>query len=87
MPQAPDIFTEYAGWMKTRIILTAAELDMFTILDGKPLTAEELARLLKADARAAERILDCLVVFELLKKSSGRYSLTERRRFLFLASP
>ena len=44
MSQAPDIFTEYAGWMKTRIILTAAEFDMFTILDGKPLTAEELAR-------------------------------------------
>ena len=44
MSQAPDIFIEYAGWMKARIILTAAELDMFTMLDGKPLTAEELAQ-------------------------------------------
>ena len=53
MSQAPDIFTEYAGWMKARIVLTAAELDMFTLLDGKPLTAEELARKLKAAMKRA----------------------------------
>ena len=87
MPQAPDIFTEYAGWMKARIVLTAAELDMFTLLDGKPLTAEELARHLKADTRAAERILDCLVVFELLEKSSGRYALTASGAFFSSRHP
>ncbi len=78
MSQAPDIFTEYAGWMKARIVLAAAELDMFTQLDEKPLTAEELAQKLKADARAVARILDCLVVFELLEKQNGRYRLTEK---------
>jgi len=87
MPQAPDIFTEYAGWMKARIILTAAELDMFTLLDGKPLTAEELASKLKADARAAERILDCLVVFGLLEKSSGQFSLSGNGAFFSSRHP
>lgn len=87
MPQAPDIFTEYAGWMKARIILTAAELDMFTLLDGKPLTAGELARNLKADARAVERVLDCLIIFELLEKSSERYALTESGAFFSSRHP
>jgi ubiquinone/menaquinone biosynthesis C-methylase UbiE/predicted transcriptional regulator len=87
MPQAPDIFTEYAGWMKARIILTAAELDTFTLLDGEPLTAEELAVKLKADARAVARILDCLVVFELLQKSSRRYALTGKGAFFSSRHP
>jgi len=87
MSQAPDIFTEYAGWMKTRIILTAAELDMFTMLDGTPLAEEELARLLKSDARAVARILDCLVIFELLEKSSGRYALTGNGAFFSSRHP
>ena len=87
MPQAPDIFTEYAGWMKTRIILTAAELDMFTILDKKSLTAEELARILKADKRAAERILDCLVVFGAAEKISGRSPADRRGAFFSSRHP
>jgi SAM-dependent methyltransferase len=87
MPQPPDIFIEYAGFMKTRIILTAAELDFFTLLDEKPLTAEELAQRLKTDARAATRILDCLVIFELLNKKNGRYALTEQGTFFSSKHP
>jgi len=78
MPHTPDIFTEYAGWMKARIILTAAELDIFTRLDGKPRIAEELALQLKADVRAITRILDCLIISGLLDKKNGRYELTEQ---------
>ena len=87
MPQAPDIFTEYAGWMKARIVLTAAELDFFTLLDEKPLFAEELAQRLKADTRAVTRILDCLVIFELLHKKNGRYALTEQGSFFSSRHP
>jgi ubiquinone/menaquinone biosynthesis C-methylase UbiE len=87
MPQAPDIFIEYAGWMKARIILTAAELDMFTLLDEKPLASEELARLLKADARAVTRILDCLVIFELLEKAGGRYTMSGKGAFFSSRHP
>jgi SAM-dependent methyltransferase/predicted transcriptional regulator len=87
MPQPPDIFTEYAGWMKARIILTAAELDIFTLLDGKPLFAENLAQKLNAAARAVTRILDCLVVFELLHKKNGCYALTEKGYFFSSKHP
>ncbi len=78
MDTMPDIFVDYAGFMKTRIILTAAELDMFTLLDEKPLTAEELARILNADRHAVTRILDCLIVFELITKKNNRYGLTNQ---------
>jgi len=87
MPQPPDIFIEYAGWMKARIILSAAELDFFTLLDERPLTSEELAQKLKADARAVTRILDCLVIFELLHKKNGRYALTEQGSFFSSRHP
>ena len=87
MPQPPDIFIEYAGWMKARIILTAAELDIFTLLDGKPLFAENLAQKLNAAARAVTRILDCLVVFELLHKKNGCYALTEKGYFFSSKHP
>lgn len=78
MHHIPDIFNDYAGFMKTRIILTAAELDIFTLLDERPLAAEDLARFLKADVHAVTRILDCLVVFELLTKKNGCYGLTDQ---------
>jgi SAM-dependent methyltransferase len=87
MSQPPDIFIEYAGWMKARIILSAAELDFFTLLDERPLTSEELAQSLKADARAVTRILDCLVIFELLIKKNVRYALTEQGSFFSSRHP
>ena len=87
MSPAPDIFIEYAGWMKARIILSAAELEFFTLLDERPLTSEELAQSLKADARAVTRIFDCLVIFELLIKKNGRYALTEQGSFFSSRHP
>ena len=87
MSQVLDIFTEYTGWMKARIVLTAAELDIFTLLDEKPLTAEEFARTLKADTRASVRILDCLVAFGLLEKTGGWYALTESGAFFSSRHP
>ena len=87
MPQAPDIFIEYAGWMKARIVLTAAELDFFTLLADKPLSAEELAQRINADRRAVIRILDCLVIFELLHKKNGCYGLTEQGAFFSSRHP
>jgi len=78
---------ELSGYMKTRIVLSAAELDFFTKLDGKPSSARELAQSLGIDAHATARVLDCLVVFDLLKKDGGRYSLTERGAVLSMRHP
>jgi len=72
------IMSEVTGFMKSRIILTAAELDLFTRLHTTPATAQELATETKTDLRALTRLLDCLVSFGLLKKNHNTYGVTEQ---------
>lgn len=67
--------------MKSRVILTAAELNFFTRLDEKPCSARELALEKGLDARATTRVLDCLVTFGLLEKQDGIYKPTENGAF------
>jgi SAM-dependent methyltransferase len=63
--------------MKGRIIITAAELDLFSHLHKRKTTAADLASRLGLDLRATARVLDCLVVFDLLKKDYDIYETTE----------
>ena len=67
--------------MKSRVILTAAELNFFTRLDEKPCSAGELALEKGLDARATTRVLDCLVTFGLLEKQDSVYKPTENGAF------
>lgn len=64
-------------FMKSRVILTAAELDLFTCIQDRPSTAEELADKLGLDLRAVTRLLDTLVTLDLLEKTDNRYICTE----------
>ncbi len=82
-----SLIDELTGYMKTRIVLSAAELDFFTKLDGQPSSAQDIAECFGIDVRATTRVLDCLVVFDLLHKDSGRYSLTERGAILSSRHP
>ncbi len=77
MEKRKDVFAVAMDFMRSRIILTAAELDLFShIQDGKS-TATEIASGLGADVRALGRVLDCLVTFGLLDKTVDNYSLTQ----------
>ncbi len=76
------ILAEARGFMKSRIILSAAELDLFSVLDREPLSAPELAKRMHLDERALTRVLDCLVIFGLLEKRGGRYAAAPQARFL-----
>jgi len=71
------IIAEARSFMKSRVILTAAELDFFTFLDKKPAAAKEIAKQLGLDVRAATRVLDCLIALGLLQKNSDLYQNTE----------
>ena len=44
METKTDIMADARGFMKSRVILTAAELDVFTQLDGNFLTVVELIK-------------------------------------------
>lgn len=48
---------EKANFWTSRVILTAAELDIFTRLDGEPLTALQCAEKIGSDPRATDRLL------------------------------
>ena len=77
-----EILSDMWNIMKGRIILTAAELDLFSHLQKKKTTAADLAVSLGLNKRAAARILDALVAFGLLKKDYDLYETTEVGEYL-----
>ncbi|NPV04956.1 MAG: methyltransferase domain-containing protein [Syntrophaceae bacterium] len=60
-------------FMESRILLTAAELNLFTPLAGRSSTAEQLSRELRCDPRALGILLDALAAMGLLEKQDGAY--------------
>ncbi len=77
-PQKDDFMATVRGFMKSRIILTAAELDLFTLIEDSWDSAEKIAEKFGWDQRALERLMDCLVTFGLLQKREKVYSLTDQ---------
>lgn len=73
-----DLLEEVRSFMKSRVILTASQLDLFTLLDRAPSSAQTLAQTTGTDLRALTRVLDCLVTFEYLTKIDGIYALTDK---------
>jgi SAM-dependent methyltransferase len=70
---ADAILTLARNFMESRILLTAAELDVFTLLAHAPLTAPEVTRRIAGDERAVTILLDALAAMGLLSKRDGRY--------------
>jgi len=61
------------NFMESRILLTGAELNLFTLLASSPLTAQEVAARIGANLRALIIVLDALAAMELLAKKEGKY--------------
>jgi len=61
------------NFMKSRILLTGAELNLFTILSRSRLTAGEVAHRTGADPRALTILLDALAAMGLLGKQGETY--------------
>ncbi len=68
-----DLYELIRGFMPSRAVLTALELDVFTAL-GEGASAKELAREIHADPRATEMLLNLLVSLKLLQKNDGRFT-------------
>jgi SAM-dependent methyltransferase len=72
--QTEDSVLELArDFMASRVLLSAAELDLFTLLTPKPLMAEEIAADTKTNLRGISILLDALSALGLLVKTNGRY--------------
>ncbi len=75
MPQSPaEIFRTAAAFQRSRILLTAAELDLFSALEPQGDTPENVARRLETNPRATTRLMDVLAAMGFLDKENGKYS-------------
>jgi predicted O-methyltransferase YrrM len=73
-PITPNAILELArNFMESRIFLTGAELDLFTLLASNALSAEEIAIRIKGDLRPLTIVLDALAAMDLLVKEAGKY--------------
>lgn len=70
----PEAVLNFArNFMASRILLAGAELNIFTLLNQRPLSAPEIATTINADLRALTILLDALAALGLLIKKEGLY--------------
>ncbi len=85
--EAREQIMREANFWTSRLMLTAAELDVFTHLDGEALTASQLAGRIGADPRATDRLLDALAALDFLKKDGDFFDLSASGRLLSSRHP
>jgi SAM-dependent methyltransferase len=80
----PDAILGLArGFMESRILLTAVELNVFTLLEHTPMRGREVAATVGADLRGTTALLNALVAMGLLVKTDGGFRcLPETARLL-----
>jgi len=81
----PNTIREFASsFQKSRIILSAFELDIFTNIDESGSTNEQISNTLHLNTHASERLLNSLVSLSFLTKQGNKYFNTEDS-FTFLS--
>ena len=66
-----------SAFLPTTIVLSAIELGLFSALEGRPQSAEELAAAHRLDRHALETLLAALVSLDYLECEAGRYRNSE----------
>lgn len=70
----PNKIRELAAQFQTsRIILTAVELNIFSLLDKRLLASSEVASMINANSRATDRLMNALVALGFLKKTRSKF--------------
>jgi len=70
---AGDVLELSRSFQGACVLMAAAELDVFTVLAGRAMTAAELAGAIAGDERATAVLADALTAMGLLTKQGGRY--------------
>ena len=86
---SPQPIMEMAsGFMRSRVLLTAHELGLFTLLGDAERTSQEVAAALGTAPRPTDRLMNALCGLKLLEKKDGRFRNTPAAaRFLVKESP
>ena len=72
-----DIRALANSFQQSRILLSAIELGLFTILDKQMLPSKEVAKKINADERATDRLMNALVALGFLRKVHGKFFNSE----------
>ena len=76
------------SFQSSRVLLTAYELGIFTVLGQESRSSHQVAEQLQTDARATDRLMNALVAMGVLKKSKSEFSNTQQTlRFLVKGNP
>ncbi|GAB4348669.1 MAG: methyltransferase [Candidatus Abyssubacteria bacterium] len=82
------VFRKARAFWEARILMTAAELDIFSAIADRPKTAKELAAERGYDARATEYLLNAVAAMGLLDKKDGAFRVRPGlERFLSNSTP
>jgi len=71
-----EVIAVVRGFQPACVLLAAADLNVFTILKTKPMSAKAVADKLEADTRAITILLDALAAMALLTKQNKEYTLS-----------
>jgi 2-polyprenyl-3-methyl-5-hydroxy-6-metoxy-1,4-benzoquinol methylase len=83
-----DLMQMITGYQRSRIILSAVELNIFNELEGQELSSTELANKIAAEPEALETLLNVLTALSLLQKNNGKFSNSESSaKFLVKSNP
>jgi hypothetical protein len=75
---SPDYIREIAyGFQKSRVLLTAYELGIFSALGNRRKTSREVAESIDTDPRATDRLMNALCAIDLLTKRQNKFSHTQ----------
>lgn len=92
--KSPELFNPAAiremavAFQQSRILLTAYELNLFTIMDGHLLTSDSIAEKTEASREGIERVLNALVSIGLVRKTHGKFfNSEEASRYLVKGKP
>jgi len=70
---AEDIRELANSFRESRVLLTAIELKIFTVLSTHMMTSDEAAKKINADLRATNRLMNALCSMGILKKIHGKF--------------
>jgi hypothetical protein len=76
------------GFWASKVLMAAVEMDVFTKIDGKQVTGQELQQMLKLESRPAQVFASALASVGLLEAKNGRFSNSQiAAAFLSKKSP
>lgn len=83
--QTPESIMQFiTHFQKSRVILTAFELDIFSALDQHPKTSQEVAELKGTDPRATDRLMNAVCSLGFLRKEDTKFLNTEETSEFFV---